>query len=239
MKRAGESGPRHWAVAGGIALVAVGFVASLFHLPEVAAIPAPSVGLPPVVLRTDDGVDAAFDEQKILADPTPLFLPTAWNAPRKGVARPEPGATFENYQPNYLASEEGLRMTFPSPVAVEGDKVEILIDHQGSRLAGFGRSEAQPPALSERGAFVEIFAEGTGRAVLSRELKDARPPGGGAWQPMEFLGRVDAIGLVGTLRVTQQSGTEGVDDYFRRYLLQTLRIGQVLDPGVYRISVGP
>jgi hypothetical protein len=75
--------------------------------------------------------------------------------------------------------------------------------------------------------------------VLRETLQDARPPGEGEWQPMKFIVAVNATGLVGTLAVTQRSGVEAVDEYFQKYLVHTLRIGQRLAPGFYRISVGP
>jgi hypothetical protein len=242
MSRAAESEMQRWTIASAVAVVGTALVVALFRAPEnapaSAGAPAP---LPPVLVRADNGIDVAFDEQKILADPTPLFLPTKWNAGRRGVARPEPGATFENYPPSYLATgvEGGLKLDFPSPVAIAATPVEALADSPGPLLVGIGRSPATWPPLSERGAFVEIVADGTGQAVLRQALLDARPPGGGAWQPLEFLAHVNTMGLVGTLALTRRSGVEGVDDYFQRYLVQTLRVGQRLAPGFYRISVGP
>ena len=241
MTRGGGSETRRWALSALIAVTGVGLVAALFRLPETKAFPPPREKSAPVFFRADEGVDAAFDEQKILADPTPLFLPTKWNAVRKEVGRPEPGAMFESFQPSYIASalEQGLKAKFPNPVNVPTTSVEALADPPGPLLAGIALGERKAPTLDPRGAFVKIVAAGTGRTVLQQTLLEARPPGDGAWQPMEFLGRVDAVGFVGALTVTHQSGVEGVDDYFRRYLVQTLRLGQQLAPGVYRISVGP
>ena len=144
------------------------------------------------------------------------------------VVRQEPGATAENYPPNYVAVEEGLGAKFPSPAGVATTVTDALVDPPGPALAGFGRAPASAPVLAPRGAFVEIVAEGTGRAVLRQPLPDARPPVEGDWQPLEFLAHVNPMGLVGTLALTRRSGVEGVDDYFQRYLVQTLRVGQRL-----------
>ncbi|MEO6569646.1 MAG: hypothetical protein ABIO94_12845 [Opitutaceae bacterium] len=241
MSRVGDSGTGCWALSAVIAVTGVGLVAALFRIPETMAFSPPRATSARVLLRADEGFDAAFDEQKILADPTPLFLPTKWNAARKEVRRPEPGAMFESFPPSDIASalEQGLKAKFPNPVNVPATTVEALADSPGSLFAGIARGEGKAPTLDPRAAFVKIVAAGTGQAVLQQTLLEARPPGDGPWQPMEFLGRVDAVGFVGTLTVTRQSGVEGVDDYFRRYLVQTLRIGQRLAPGVYRISVGP
>jgi hypothetical protein len=242
MNGADDSEMRRWALAGAIAVGGVALVMALFHAPEGQGRSSGAmVSFPAVLIRADSGIDVAFDERKILADPTPLFLPTKWNAARRGVARPEPGATFENYEPNYVAAagEGALKVNFPGPVAIAATPVEALADPPTPLLIGIGRASGALPPLSERAAFVEIVADGTGQAVLRQTLVDAHPPSEGAWQPMEFLAHVNTMGLVGTLAVTRRSGVEGVDDYFQRYLVQTLRVGQLLAPGFYRISVGP
>ena len=112
-------------------------------------------------------------------------------------------------------------------------------DSPSSPFLGFGKTDATRPALPSRGAFVEITVQGTGQRVLSQALLDAKPPGEGAWQPLEFLAVVDAAGVVGSLEITSHSNLAGVDNYFLRYLVQTLRVGQRLPPGFYRITVGP
>jgi hypothetical protein len=243
MNRLAENEMKRWLVAGVCAFFVMALGVMLFRAPPAPGTPtAVTATLPPVLLRPADGSDAAFDEKKILADPKPLFLPTSWNATPKAVPRPEPGARFKN-----LSDREGaimpateLKLNLPPPVAVPSTPVAaLLMDKPGSALAGFGRAAAALPVLPSRGAFVEIVTEGTGRAVLRQALHDVNPPGGELWQPMQFLVAVDAAGLVGAVSLTQHSGVEGVDDYFQRYLAQTLRVGQRLAPGFYRISVGP
>ncbi len=46
-------------------------------------------------------------------------------------------------------------------------------------------------------------------------------------------------GLVGPPVLTVHSDVAEVDAYFGRYLAEGLRIGQRLNPGFYRIRVGP
>jgi hypothetical protein len=113
---------------------------------------------------------------------------------------------------------------------------------------GLGRGETLVVPLPPRGAFVEIVATRTGRRALSAQAMtqveklaaDARPPGDRPWQPFEFLAAVDPAGLVGPLVIVEpRSGVEEVDRYFQDYLVQTVRVGERLKPGFYRISVGP
>jgi hypothetical protein len=56
---------------------------------------------------------------------------------------------------------------------------------------------------------------------------------------MEFLAAVDPAGLAAPLTLTTRSGVEDVDTYFQNFLAHTLRVGERLAPGFYRISVGP
>jgi hypothetical protein len=56
---------------------------------------------------------------------------------------------------------------------------------------------------------------------------------------MEFVAAVDPAGLVGPLVPTVRSGVEEVDNFFQNYLARTLRVGERLAPGFYRICVGP
>jgi hypothetical protein len=240
MRRRGDRGIRRWALVGALSIVGVGLVASLFRTPEAGPrLPPPEV--PRMLIRADAGIDAAFDEQKILADPTPLYLPTKWNAARKPVAHREPNATFENYYAADIAGSlvEKMKVNLPGVVASAAGPVETFADSPGSVLAGIGQSNLALPVLPKRAAFVEVIAQGTGLPVLSDTLTEASPPGEGGWQPIEFAARIDAMGLVGPLAITHRSGAEGVDEYFQRYLAKTWRVGQRLAPGYYRISVGP
>jgi hypothetical protein len=89
-------------------------------------------------------------------------------------------------------------------------------------------------------AYVEIVDAGTGRSVFGAPVNDAQPPTSSVpWQPMEFMAAVDSSGLVGPVVPTTRSGVAEVDAYFGRYLADTLRVGQRLAPGFYRIVVGP
>ena len=242
MQAFAENPTGRWAFSSGVAVLAVLAVLLLFRFPEISEPRPARVPKPSVVLQALDGSDAAFDEKTQLTDPTPLFLPTKWNAAQKVVIGPEPGRIFENYAPKFSPASAGneLKLNLPPPVAVPATPVEALAaGSPEAPLFGFGQTDAKLPELPARGAFVEIIAEGTGQRVFSKALLDAKPPGEGSWEPMEFLAAVDAAGLVGPLVPTRRSGVAEVDNYFLRYLVQSLRVGQRLTPGNYRITVGP
>jgi hypothetical protein len=101
-----------------------------------------------------------------------------------------------------------------------------------------GQSDHPVSQLNARKAFIEILAAINGQRLLAQPLTNANPPGG-AWQPMEFLVAVDAMGLVGPPTLTESSRVAAVDGYFQNYLVKTLHAGQRLTPGFYRICIGP
>jgi hypothetical protein len=65
------------------------------------------------------------------------------------------------------------------------------------------------------------------------------PAGSADWQPAEFLVSVTVSGILGRPVETASSDLEDVDVFFRDYLAKTLRLGERLPPGNYRVVVGP
>ncbi len=151
------------------------------------------------------------------------------------------------------AARAALRtsLELPEPVAVPRKPSDVLADGlPGSVAVGFGRTDRPIVALPVHGALVDIVAMGTGRAALppqamaqvqalAASAKPPKPPAGREWDAIEFFAAVNAAGLVAPLSITKRSGVEEVDSYFQDFLAHTLRVGERLAPGFYRISVGP
>ena len=190
----------------------------------------------------------------MLLDPAPLFLPTTHNAAQKVVDWPEPGGAFQNYriEPKLSFPDAEPNLGLPPPVVVPGKPVDALpAIPPGALAAGFGRADVAIEPLAPRGASVQIVAAQTGQPALSDQVlmqveqmaaqaRPPKPPSGQQWQPIEFLAAVDAAGLVGPPVIVElRSGEEEVERYFQTFLVQTLRVGERLAPGFYRISVGP
>jgi hypothetical protein len=200
------------------------------HLQEVGK-PAPSVGLlDPIVVKAT-----------MLSDPTPLFLPTQFNSSRRNYVAREPGGAFSGFPPKLTFEESELSLDLPTSSSIPDSPAQALAgDPPGAPFLGFGRRDPVLQLLPPRTAYVEIRASGTGRRVFAAAVGDAHPPARSLpWQPMEFMAAVDAAGLVGPLVPTTRSGIDEVDAYFGRYLADTLRVGERLAPGFYRIVVGP
>lgn len=185
-------------------------------------------------------VDPVVIMRTMLLDPTPLFLPTAFNSARIDYVPGALGGAFAGFPFKKTFSDSELELHLPPAASVPGSPAEALAgDPPGAPFIGFDRANPVMEPLSPRVAYVEIMDARTGRSVLEMPVTGAHPPVSAPWQPMEFIAAVDPAGLVGPLVPTARSGVDEVDTYFGRYLADTLRVGQRLAPGFYRIVVGP
>jgi hypothetical protein len=177
-----------------------------------------------------------------LTDPTPLFLPTEWNAGQNALpanTQREPGGSFQGYPAKLAFAEAELKLQFPATVALPARPADALAaDRAGQSFLGVGQADRPVIQLVERKGFIEIQAAASGQRLMAQSLTNAVPPGG-AWQPLEFLVAVDAMGLVGPPILTESSHVAAVDGYFQNYLVKTLHAGERLAPGFYRVCIGP
>jgi hypothetical protein len=229
--------PNCWVWIGAAIAGVIGFV----WLALLVRVPAPRIPPGPDAVRNPVGlVDPVAIEGTMLFDLTPLFLPTQYNSSRKDYVPSEPGAAFTGFPARLTFAESGLELHLPPAGSVPDNPAEALVgDPPGAPFIGFGRKDLKLEPLPRRGAYVEIVDAGSGRRMFGQPVADAHPPSSAPWKPMEFIAAVDPAGLVGPVVPTVGSGVGDVDDYFGRYLEDTLRVGQRLAPGFYRISVGP
>lgn len=269
MNAAANGSKRRWVWAALGAGAIVGGLAVLFSVslsrPPIQVI-APSRPKPAIELA-ERREKSALDDEATLLDPTPLFQPTRWNTAQKEVKMPEAGGTFQSYRvpPKFDFADSDLKLgraestevaaaklrtslDLPDPAKVPKTPADALAAQlPGPIAAGMGRTDAPVAAMPVYGAMVEIVAVGTGRPALPPQAAAqvqglaaaAKPPSGRSWKAMEFVAAVDAAGLAAPLMITTRSGVDEVDAYFQNFVAQTLRLGERLAPGFYRISVGP
>lgn len=245
-----------WVISALGAGVVGALVLMLFHgpgpapkTPTASAAQAPAAAKPSNVNLTKlDPADATtgeslLREEATLRDPTPLFLPTPWNAGESAVpktAQREPGGSFPGYAPKLTYAELELQVALPDPVAVPKKPADAFaIGRPAQSFLGFGQGDLKVRPLAARGAYVEVIAAGDGRSLLALALTDARPPNDTPWQPLQFLVAIDAAGVVRPPVLTESSRVAAVDGYFQNYLTDVLHVGERLGPGFYRICIGP
>jgi hypothetical protein len=236
-------------VAGGAVVFVLAL--SLFRGP----LPSPPVAVAPgrraeVVLLKPDAANSALHQQAVMRDTTPLFLPTDRNSAPRQLPRREPGKTFLDNDPPKLSIGDGglnLAADLPPIVTLNGKSPgaarpedTLAAGAPAEMLIGFGRAEVAVTPGTPRGAFIEVIAQASGQTVLRALVPaSAAPPTTKVWQPLEFVAAVDRAGLVGPLVITEDSQVEEVNNYFRKYLAQTFRLGDRLDPGFYRVVIAP
>lgn len=243
MTEDGRKARKIWIASGAVAVLAMGLVLALFRRPSGETPGVPPKGRVAVDLtRLEGGKTGALEQQAVLGDPTPLFLPTDWNFGQgvlpQTVVR-EPGQSFRLFSAKLMFGDADLVLRLPTGVKVPESAGEALVKMTDWQLTGLGSADRQPMELTARPAYIEVRSAESGEKVLETPLADAQPPGDRLWQPAEFLIAVDAAGLVGPPVQTVRSGIDEVDRYLQAYVANGLQIGARLNPGLYRVSVGP
>jgi hypothetical protein len=197
------------------------------------------------IARLDEGMgDRLLREQATMFDPTPLFLPTEWNTsqrPLPAAVRRQPGQVFGTFEPKLMYDAAELALSVGPERPLPTSPVDLLKVPSHDPFLGFGLEDVPSTSLALRKGFVEVRKVGTGEMVYARDLgRDIAPPTSRLdWQPAEFLVTVTVAGLLGQPADTASSDIEEVDAFFRGYLAKTLRLGERLPPGIYRVVVGP
>ena len=106
-------------------------------------------------------------------------------------------------------------------------------------MSSFGRRDTPLAALPPRLGFIEVVLAQTGLLALEDELSISEGAPTGDWTPVELVAAVGPGGLIGLLVLTGSSGSEGIDAWLPSYLANRYRLGECLQPGFYRIRLGP
>jgi len=180
-------------------------------------------------------------EQAVYSDPTPLFFPTEQNygQGREVTAlQRQPGEEFRTFPASYQFPEQKLPAYGVESDVAPARAADMLSRGDLAPFAGFGEAGRQLPALASRVGFIEVKSLMSGEIVRSQPLAEVELPQR-EFAPVEFLVAVVPGGVIGEPLLTASSGSEQVDTFVRDYLVKALRIGAVLEPGKYAVSVGP
>lgn len=185
--------------------------------------------------------DQVLRERADLFDSGPLFFPTEWNygqRPLPARLRRQPGQVFGSFDPVMTFADPKLKLygaeTTPAPEKL----ADVLAQGNEAPFAGFGQVDVTRPILPARVGFLEIRGFTDSKPIMAQALNGITPPRL-EYAPLEFLVLVSSAGVVGEPVLTSGSGWEEVDTFFRSYLVKTFRLGERLNPGRYRVLVGP
>ena len=189
--------------------------------------------------------DQVLRERAMLYDPTPLFFPTERNfgqRPLRESLRRQPGQIFGSFDPKVDFGEQGIKAYGVEAVVAPERLADVLVQGNEAPFAGMGQIDVQRPALEVRGSFLEVRTLIDGKIIMAQALSGLLLPRPD-FVPVEYLVVVSSAGIVGDPIL--MVGSEGeemdekVDAFFRSYLVKSFRLGERLNPGRYRVLVGP
>ncbi|MDP2136503.1 MAG: hypothetical protein Q8J74_01485 [Candidatus Didemnitutus sp.] len=187
-----------------------------------------------------DRADVVLRERAEFFDPAPLFIPTSRNygqgqLPARLVK--QPGQVFTIFGSKLIFADGGLSSYGTENLAVTESVVEILGRANEAPFAGMGETGLVRKFVSDRSAFMQIKQLGDGELTYITLSGLLLPRADFA--PLEFIVAVGPAGITGGPLLSLGSGRDEIDIFFRDYLAKTYRIGSVLAPGRYRITIGP
>ena len=206
----------------------------------VVTVPAPQPFVR-LVSTAGTGANAVLREQTQLFDPQPLFFPTEWNYGQRALpqsVRRQPGQVFGSFGANLIFGEESLKAYGTEAIAVPDRLADVVVQGNEAPFDGMGQIDVQRPALAAREGFIEVRELDRGRIIVAQALNGLKMSGAD-FSPAEFLVVVGIAGMIGEPIVVSGSGREEVDFLLRSYLVKTFRLGERLNPGRYRVLVGP
>lgn len=241
-------------VAGALAIV------QIVRLPEPdASVAAKNPGALTLAQLNASRRNRILNDEAMLLDPTPLFLPTQYNFSQTEVAKiahRDAGEVFKLYPAQTTFAENTFEISFPDPVQPPARPVEALA--YGNTLTPFvmlGRGDRKETPLRARMAVVEVVDAKSGRTLFALPLAqpsggETRPGGaaippavtaGDLWSPLEYLVAVGVDGAIGEPTLVRGSEPQAVTRFFEEYLMKNVHIDahRQLASGFYLLRVGP
>ena len=185
--------------------------------------------------------DLILRERAEYFDPTPLFFPTDWNYGQgllQENLRREPEQVFGSFEPNLPFADQYFKVHGFEATPVVERLADILGQGNERPLGGLGQIDRAASILESRSGCLEISSLLDGKLVMKQPFTDvllSHPD----FRPLEFIAVVSSGGLVGEPLLVSGSGWEELDSLLRSYLVKTFRLGERLNPGRYRIVIGP
>lgn len=215
------------------------FVLSFIRVPEPVTSPSIPEDSSP---RMGVGLTTEHLVEVDLLDPTPLFLPTKVNAAPLGPQRFRIATkgSFKTFPPVFSNPVSSVELSF-SPITEVPATVGrgLRVGERPNPYRTFGEGEPTIEPLPKRLAYVDVVPVRGGESVLSMALPVIKSGPKAEWHPMEWIAAVDRKGLMGSLALAVSSGSEEGDAFFRRYLADSFRLGNRLEPGLYRVRISP
>lgn len=197
------------------------------------------IGIAQLSEEDDSGLAGS---QLQLQDPTPLFLPTEFNSGKVRPPRSEEqslGTSFSSIPAKMLFGETDIQLALPEVVSIPERALDLVIggEHQ-VKFTELARENSRETRLSARQGYLRVLSFSSGAELWSQEIL------GGAWAfeleaPWEFVVAVNQAGSMSFPAVVNAGEGALIDIAQITEVLREKRLGARLDPGIYRILLGP
>lgn len=189
---------------------------------------------------SDNKQDRILDDQAMIFDTKPIFLPSEWNEvgiiPNKEIDQDlftdlPPQITLYNYKS--LSTTIPLELsTLASLHALDKKSINLF------NGINQNKTELSPPNVGEAHVIIKNFDDS--KIVKTYEINDQNTPiKEHLWVPLEFLVIVDESGPIMPPLMTQSSGIEEIDVFFKHYISTPLLKLSQLPIGYYHIVISP
>lgn len=173
-------------------------------------------------LPSGAGVPAGLEEQAVLMDSAPLFIPTRWSAELDWQAEVAESGDFEfaSFEPAIdIAAELGLRRFVPSGGELVSQPEDLLASRFWNLFDDFPfRAQQREPEAEAPSPVARVRSlSRTGNPPLLLPF-DADPAGSGEGLPPRFTVRVANGLLVGSAVLVESSGDPAFDQDARAWL---------------------
>jgi hypothetical protein len=233
---------------GGVTLVSIGLVAAGLGMvklpqagPRVTAMAGKSVQVGLTELSMGETANLARSEL-LLQDPTPLFLPTEYNSGRVETAMTterSPGTSFVPIPAKLLFQDTNIQLALPEVVAIPPNALAVVTGTGAHvKLQELARQDEASAPLSVRAGQLQVLSMATGKTLWSQEIA-AGAVKLGLESPWEFILAVNRAGLLSFPTVVKAGEGDLIDVVRIAEVLQEKHLGARLDPGIYRILLGP
>lgn len=184
-----------------------------------------------------------IEEQVLLYDPEPLFLPTRWNASPQFIDSNlslVSDSPFTRFEPELLLKKEDLKKRQWKTKSADriSKPSDTLLIQNDELFSSFGQTAVPLNALPQRAAVLTVYDFERSERILSVALDTLPGIEGELEQIGEFLVVIDTMGLVGTPLVERNTGNGDLDNALRAFISEFPAIKR-LKQGYYRITMGP
>lgn len=188
----------------------------------------------------ESDVDEILKDQALIFDTKPILLPTKWSEkqihPNEEVDRP----LFQDLPTQTILYNYATLSNIMLPEYITISATDILSKQFLNSFEGINQDKPILASLNIPKMNITVKNLNDSKIIENYEIDKENPLlQKEFWAPLEFLVIVDESGPIMPLFVSQSSGIEDIDIYFKNYISDPILKLSHLPKGYYKIGVSP